>query len=93
MQRFDKERSVIFKQFSNVPAALNDKEEMALIDVMVCACQQAATGHGPPGRTIRKSKEKRSTVIDKKDLSGHFMKLLPALLNKVKRRDTISHIL
>ena len=56
---------------------------MSLIDIMVCACKQEATRQGPPGRTVRKGKEKKSSVDDKKNLSAHFMQTLPSLLNKV----------
>ena len=62
---------------------LNDNEEMSLIDIMVCACKQEATRQGPPGRTVRKGKEKKSSLDDKKNLSAHFMQTLPSLLNKV----------
>ena len=62
---------------------LNDNEEMSLIDIMVCACKQASTRQGPPGRTARKGKENKSAVNDKKELSAHFMQTLPSLLNKV----------
>lgn len=61
---------------------LNDSEEMSLIDIMVCACKQEATRQGPPGRTVRKGKEKKSSLDDKKNLSAHFMQTLPSLLNK-----------
>ena len=63
---------------------MNDNEEMALIDIMVCACKQASTRQGPPGRTARKGKENKSSVNDKKELSAHFMQTLPSLLNKVQ---------
>ena len=33
---------------------LNDTEETALVDVMVCACKQATLGQGPPGRVHKK---------------------------------------
>lgn len=56
---------------------------MSLIDIMVCACKQEATRQGPPGRTVRKGKEKKSSLDDKKNLSAHFMQTLPSLLNKV----------
>ena len=56
---------------------------MSLIDIMVCACKQEATKQGPPGRTVRKGKEKKSSLDDKKNLSAHFMQTLPSLLNKV----------
>ena len=62
---------------------LNDSEEMSLIDIMVCACKQASTRQGPPGRAGRKVKESKSIVNEKKDLSAHFMQTLPSLLNKV----------
>lgn len=63
---------------------LNDNEEMSLIDIMVCACKQASTRQGPPGRTTRKGKDNKSSVNDKKELSAHFMQTLPSLLNKVQ---------
>ena len=56
---------------------------MSLIDIMVCACKQEATRQGPPGRTVRKGKEKKSSLDEKKNLSAHFMQTLPGLLNKV----------
>lgn len=61
---------------------LNDSEEMALIDTLVCACKQAVTRQGPPGRTVRKSKEKKASVDDRKNLSAHLMQTIPRLLNK-----------
>lgn len=66
----------------NDKQGLNDSEEMALIDIMVCACKQASTRQGPPGRAVRKVKENKTTVNEKKDLSAHFMQTLPGLLNK-----------
>lgn len=69
--------------FSFLLLGLNDSEEMSLIDIMVCACKQAATRQGPPGRTARKSKETKSSMDDKRNLSAHFMQTLPSLLNKV----------
>ena len=67
----------------SLTSGLNDSEEMALIDIMVCACKQASTRQGPPGRAVRKVKENKTTVNEKKDLSAHFMQTLPGLLNKV----------
>ena len=66
------------------PLVLNDSEEMALIDTLVCACKQAVTRQGPPGRTVRKSKEKKASVDDRKNLSAHLMQTIPRLLNKVQ---------
>ena len=63
---------------------LNDNEEMALIDILVCACKQAFTWQGPPGRTSQKSKEKNASMDDRKNLSAHLMPTLPRLLNKVQ---------
>ena len=62
---------------------LNDNEEMALIDILVCACKQAFTRQGPPGRTSRKGKEKKASMDERKNLSAHLMPTLPRLLNKV----------
>lgn len=61
---------------------LNDNEEMALIDILVCACKQAFTRQGPPGRTSRKGKEKKASMDERKNLSAHLMPTLPRLLNK-----------
>ena len=68
---------------------LNDSQEVALIDILVCACKQAVTRQGPPGRTVRKSKEKKGTADDKKSLSAHLMQTIPRLLNKVKHEETL----
>ena len=65
---------------------LNDNEEMALIDILVCACKQAFTRQGPPGRTSRKGKEKKASMDERKNLSAHLMPTLPRLLNKVSDR-------
>ncbi|XP_032234908.2 cohesin subunit SA-1 isoform X2 [Nematostella vectensis] len=65
--------------------ALEDKEEDALIEIMVSSCQQAAEGLGPPGRVVRKllsNKERRAVETEKKELSAHFMQTIPDLLSK-----------
>lgn len=33
---------------------LNDAQETALIEIMTASCKQAAFGHGPTGRLVRK---------------------------------------
>ncbi|CAB3984799.1 cohesin subunit SA-2-like, partial [Paramuricea clavata] len=64
---------------------LSDDEETALIEIMTCCCRQAATGQGPPGRSLKRlhsTKEKKTLVNDKQEMSGHFMVQLPVLLGK-----------
>nr|QIC49987.1 cohesin subunit SA-1 [Actinia equina] len=66
-------------------AGLDDKEEEALIEIMVSSCKQSSQGQGPPGRVVRKllsSKEKKTIISDKKELSAHFMQTVPDLLAK-----------
>lgn len=33
---------------------LSDDEETGLIEIMTCCCRQAATGQGPPGRSLKR---------------------------------------
>ncbi|XP_066922254.1 cohesin subunit SA-2-like isoform X2 [Clytia hemisphaerica] len=66
---------------------LDDEEESALIDLMCCACKQAATAVSPPGRSLNKKlsiKEKRTMEDDRANLSVHFMEYLPKLVEKYK---------
>ena len=71
----------------NLIAALDDRQETALIEIMVCCVKQAATGEYPVGRgTSRKmtSRETRAVIEDKVRLTEHFIQTLPQLLAKVK---------
>ncbi|XP_028518614.1 cohesin subunit SA-1 [Exaiptasia diaphana] len=66
-------------------SGLDDKEEAALIEILVSSCKQASLGQSPPGRATKKtvsSKEKKAINNDKKELSAHFMQTLPDLLAK-----------
>jgi len=72
---------------SNALIELEDVEESALINLMCCACKQAATGLGPAGRNINKkqsTKEKKTLTEDKYNISDHFMQHLPSLIEKYK---------
>lgn len=33
---------------------MNDAQETALIEIMTASCKQAASGHGPTGRGVKK---------------------------------------
>ena len=44
----------MYISFLCVVLDLDDQEESALIDLMCCACTQAATGVAPPGRNPSK---------------------------------------
>jgi len=66
---------------------LDDQEESALIDLMCCACTQAATGVAPAGRNPSKKanfKDKKIIEDDRTSLSIHFMEHLPSLVEKYK---------
>ena len=73
-------------------SALDDARESRLIDIMSCCVRQVSGGEPPPGRHAhgtrgkgptaggrdgeRRAREERASVTE------HFMKHLPALLNK-----------
>ncbi|XP_071489542.1 cohesin subunit SA-1-like [Diadema antillarum] len=67
--------------------AFDDRQETALIEIMVSAVRQAALGHPPIGRGSAKkslltSKEKKVVQEDKMKLTEHFITKLPELLAK-----------
>ncbi|KAL1398175.1 hypothetical protein pipiens_009175 [Culex pipiens pipiens] len=66
---------------------LDNKQESTLIEIMVSAVRQAATGEPPVGRgSSRKmtlsAKEIKQVQDDKQKLTEHFIQTLPLLLNK-----------
>lgn len=66
---------------------LDDKQESSLIEIMVSAIRQAATGEPPVGRgSSRKiglsSKDVKQVQDDKVKMTEHFIQYLPALLEK-----------
>ncbi|KAJ8014700.1 hypothetical protein DPEC_G00018370 [Dallia pectoralis] len=65
---------------------LVDEEEVALIELMMCAVRQAAEGHPPVGRAqgkkILSMKDKKAQAQDKRRITTHFITLLPQLLAK-----------
>ena len=67
-------------------AAMDDRQETSLIEIMVCCVKQAATGEYPVGRgPTRKltTKENKQVQDDKTRLTEHFIVTLPQLLAKV----------
>jgi cohesin complex subunit SA-1/2 len=68
--------------------ALDDKQETSLIEIMVCAVRQCATGEPPigrgPTRKILSAKELKQVSDDKIRLTEHFIPSLPSLLSKYK---------
>jgi cohesin complex subunit SA-1/2 len=68
-------------------AALDDRQESSLIEIMVCCVKQAATGEYPVGRgpASRRptTKEARQVTDDKAKLTEHFIVALPQLLARV----------
>ena len=78
--------------------ALDDKQETSLIEIMVCAVRQCATGEPPigrgPTRKILSAKELKQVSDDKNRLTEHFIPTLPALLTKFKAdTDKVSNLL
>lgn len=67
---------------------LDDKQESSLIEIMVCAVRQCATGEPPigrgPTRKILSAKELKQVSDDKNKLTEHFIPILPALLTRFK---------
>ncbi|EEB15722.1 Cohesin subunit SA-1, putative [Pediculus humanus corporis] len=66
--------------------ALDNRQETSLIEIMVCAIKQSATGEPPVGRgSTRKllsQKEFKAIQEDKQKLTSHFIITLPILLDK-----------
>ncbi|XP_043227406.1 cohesin subunit SA-2-like isoform X2 [Amphibalanus amphitrite] len=65
---------------------LDDRQENSLIEIMVCAIKQSATGEPPVGRgPIRKvlsAREAKQVSDDRAKLTEHFITTLPTLLAK-----------
>ncbi|KAM6960917.1 cohesin subunit SA-1a isoform 1-T1 [Aplochiton taeniatus] len=65
---------------------LSDRQESALIELMVCTIRQAAEAHPPVGRGTGKrvltAKERKTQIDDKNKLTEHFITALPMLLSK-----------
>ncbi|XP_063765740.1 cohesin subunit SA-1a isoform X2 [Eleginops maclovinus] len=65
---------------------LSDRQESALIELMVCTLRQAAEAHPPVGRGTGKrvltAKERKTQIDDKNKLTEHFIMALPMLLSK-----------
>uniref|UniRef100_A0A8D3CEB9 Cohesin subunit SA n=1 Tax=Scophthalmus maximus TaxID=52904 RepID=A0A8D3CEB9_SCOMX len=65
---------------------LSDRQESALIELMVCTIRQAAEAHPPVGRGTGKrvltAKERKTQIDDKNKLTEHYIMALPMLLSK-----------
>lgn len=65
---------------------LSERQESALIELMVCTIRQAAEAHPPVGRGTGKrvltAKERKTQIDDKNKLTEHFIMALPMLLSK-----------
>ncbi|XP_041126103.1 cohesin subunit SA-1-like [Polyodon spathula] len=65
---------------------LSDRQETALIELMMCTIRQAAEAHPPVGRGTGKrvltAKERKTQIDDKNKLTEHFIMALPMLLSK-----------
>ncbi|XP_058875280.1 cohesin subunit SA-1-like [Acipenser ruthenus] len=64
----------------------SDREESALIEILVCSMRQAAEVHPPVGRTGAKRvlsvKDRKTQLQDRTKLTEHFIVVLPQLLAK-----------
>ncbi|KAK2720377.1 cohesin subunit SA-1-like isoform X2 [Artemia franciscana] len=67
---------------------LDSKQEVSLIEIMVCCVRQAATGEPPVGRgVVRKvmsNKEQKQILEDRCKLTEHFIATIPALVSKYR---------
>ncbi|XP_015788951.1 cohesin subunit SA-1 [Tetranychus urticae] len=68
--------------------ALDDRHETVLIEIMVCAIKQSATGECPVGRIPSRkqlsNKESKQLFETKSSITKHFIVTLPLLLDKYK---------
>jgi cohesin complex subunit SA-1/2 len=66
---------------------MGDQNESRLIELMVCAAKQTATGEPPVGRIMAKkqpnAKDQRLMLDDRTRLTEQFIPVIPALLQKV----------
>ncbi|MGH0157995.1 UNVERIFIED_CONTAM: hypothetical protein FKN15_034697 [Acipenser sinensis] len=64
----------------------SDREESALIEILVCSMRQAAEVHPPVGRTgvkrVLSAKDRKTQLQDRTKLTEHFIVVLPQLLAK-----------
>uniref|UniRef100_A0ABI7Z9V7 Cohesin subunit SA n=2 Tax=Felinae TaxID=338152 RepID=A0ABI7Z9V7_FELCA len=71
--------------------AMSDRQESALIELMVCTIRQAAEAHPPVGRGTGKrvltAKERKTQIDDRNKLTEHFIITLPMLLSKGEEAD------
>uniref|UniRef100_A0A8C5THM7 Cohesin subunit SA n=1 Tax=Malurus cyaneus samueli TaxID=2593467 RepID=A0A8C5THM7_9PASS len=67
---------------------MSDRQESALIELLVCTIRQAAEAHPPVGRGTGKrvltAKERKTQIDDRNKLTEHFIIALPMLLSKVQ---------
>ncbi|XP_069474122.1 cohesin subunit SA-1 [Ambystoma mexicanum] len=65
---------------------MSDRQEAALIELMVCTIRQAAEAHPPVGRGTGKrvltAKERKTQIEDKNKLTEQYIIALPMLLSK-----------
>uniref|UniRef100_A0AAR2L6J9 SCD domain-containing protein n=1 Tax=Pygocentrus nattereri TaxID=42514 RepID=A0AAR2L6J9_PYGNA len=65
---------------------LSERQESALIELIVCSIRQAAEAHPPVGRGTGKrvltAKERKTQTDDRNKLTEHFIMSLPTLLSK-----------
>merc|ERR1719414_2769538 len=77
---------LLLEEPGEMEETLENNQETALIEVMVCCIRQAATGEPPVGRgPTRKglsAKELKQVQDDKQALTAHFIQTLPHLLHK-----------
>uniref|UniRef100_UPI0035900FA9 cohesin subunit SA-2-like isoform X2 n=1 Tax=Myxine glutinosa TaxID=7769 RepID=UPI0035900FA9 len=65
---------------------LSERQESALVEIMLCSIRQSVECHPPVGRGTTKriltAKEKKTQMDDKTKLTEHFILILPQLLEK-----------
>ncbi|XP_043933207.1 cohesin subunit SA-3 [Protopterus annectens] len=77
---------LLLEEVADDDEGLTDKDEAALIEIMVCSMKQAVEVHPPIGRAVGKkaltAKERKMKQDDKSRLTNHLILVLPQLLAK-----------
>merc|ERR1719204_2794601 len=77
---------MLLEEPANDRDALDQRQESALVDIMVCSVKQAAEGVPPSGRQASSKKtgnrDRKLAIEDRVRLTEHFIVTLPSLLKK-----------
>lgn len=85
--------SILLQDPSSSSPVLTQAEETVLVEIMVASVRQASEGPALVGRSgakkVMSAREKKAQVDDGTKLTGHFLAVLPKLLNKFLRHEDV----